>query len=302
MRLEGVVVPLITPFLEDYSIDKEGLKWLVSYLSENGVNGIFVNSSVGEFASLTLDEMKLVAKIALDSRRSDNTLIFAGASTNFTEETIKLAKDFKDMGVDAIVVMAPYFFKVREKELLNHFSMIAEKVDIPLIIYNIPLFTGINIPIFVYKTLVSQYSNIIGTKVTLDSLIFFKQLISEIREIRKDFSILTGFDEYLLPLLYMGGNGGVMGLANAIPKLHLKVYESWKNGNLSDANKYWVDVLNITDIYDYCNSYTASIKLLLKVLNMPIKNVVRPPLTICEEENKIRERIKDLSLFLTNSK
>ncbi|WP_338598994.1 dihydrodipicolinate synthase family protein [Sulfolobus tengchongensis] len=301
-KLEGVVVPLITPFLEDYSIDKESLKWLVSYLIENKVNGLFVNSSVGEFASLSIDEMRLTTKIVMDSKK-DSVPVFSGISTNFTEESVKLGKEFKDLGVDAIVILPPYFFKVSEKELIHHFSLIAEKVDIPIIIYNIPLYTGMNISISTYKTLISQYSNIIGTKVTFDSLIYFKRLIKELREVRKDFAILTGFDEYLLPLLSMGGNGGVMGLANVVPKFHTRVYDSWKKGDMERANKYWLDLLNLTEIYDYCNSYTASVKVLFKILNMPIKNVVRPPLTICEQKSEelARKRITSLLSSLANS-
>ena len=293
-KLKGVIVPLITPFKSDYSIDVEGLKWLVTYLIENGVNGIFVNSSVGEFASLTLDEMKMLGKIVLDTA-NNKVPIFVGISTNFTEESISLGKEFRDMGADFLVVMAPYFFKVSERELLRHFSLIAEKLDSPIIIYNIPIYTGINIPISVYKTLVSQYSNVVGTKVTIDSLIYLKKLVRELKEIRKDFAIFTGFDDYLLPLLSMGGNGGVMGLANVLPKLHLEIYRNWERGKIDNIN--WIKLLELTEIYNYCNSYTASIKAAMRALGMPIMNVTRPPLDICNEE-LVRKKVNEFKNWL----
>jgi 4-hydroxy-tetrahydrodipicolinate synthase len=291
-RLEGVVVPMVTPYASDFSLDLEATRWLSSNLSSRGVAGIFVNSSVGEFVHLSRDEVIKLTRQVIEAK-GGGVKVMGGVSANYTEDAVSLGKALVDVGVDAIVATTPFYFKVGPEALIRHFSIIADKVDVPLIIYNIPIFTGIEIPLSVYVKLL-EHQNVVGTKVTVDSLDYMRRLVLRLKPIRRDFSIMTGFDDYLLPLLLMGGDGGVMGLANAVPQVHLSVYRSWKEGKLREASEEWRKLLSLERIYDHCGSYTASIKGALEVLGTPVKRYVREPLVPCgeEEERSIGEILR----------
>lgn len=296
-RFYGVITPFITPFKEDLSIDVEAVKWLVEYQIMNGVHGIFPNSTTGEFVHLKEGEAIELTKIVLEEVNS-KVWVIPGISSNCTEHSIKLGKIFKDMGVNGVIITPPYFFKIPITNLKLHFSKVAEKVDLPIIIYNIPATTGVNIPVNLYAELAKEYSNVVGAKVTYDNLTYFKQLITNVKAIRKDFSVLTGVDHLLLPVLMMGGDGGIMALANVAPQIHRAVYDAWIKGCVKKAYEEHKKLLKLTKIYDVATSYPTSVKTALKALGAPIKPYVRPPLTPepPENEGKIRIILEELKI------
>jgi len=291
----GVIVPLITPFRKDFRIDFEALNWLTKYLIDNGVHGIFPNSTTGEFIHLTFNEsLKLTEKV-LDYA-SSNVRILPGISANCTSDCINMGLKMKDLGVDGVIVTPPFFYKLNYDHLERHFSLIAEKIDLPIIIYNIPSTTGNPIPVSIYVKLISKYSHIVGAKITYDSLSYIRRLIFETKLIRSDFSVFTGLDEYLLPCLELGGDGGIMALANVIPRIHLTVYENFRSNNLRAALEEYKTLLKIVSIYDATSSFPTAIKTALKVLGSPVKVYVRPPLN--PEPPEVEERVK---LILKNA-
>ncbi len=294
----GVIVPMITPFNEDFSLDIEGIRWLVSFLSEKGVHGLFVNSTTGEFVHLRHDEVINLVKVTLDT--ANGPKILPGITSNYTEEAISLGKEMKDLGVDGVVVAPPYFFKLKEDKLYHHFSKIANEVDLPIIVYNIPSLTGNDIPISVYAKLAQEYSNIVGAKVSKDSVSYIRSLISRVKAVRQDFSVLTGMDDHLLNVLALGGDGGIMALANIAPQLHLSVYNSWISGRLDDAVSSFRKLANLARIYDIASSFPTAIKTALSILGSPVKEVYRSPLAMepAEVRAKIREVLEEVSISL----
>jgi 4-hydroxy-tetrahydrodipicolinate synthase len=299
VRFYGVISPFITPFREDFSIDVEGVKWLARYQVERGVHGIFPNSTTGEFVHLTRDEAILITRIVIEEV-GDKAWVIPGISANYTEDSVNLGRIFRDMGVSGVIVTPPYFFKISAEKLKLHFSTILEKLDLPVIIYNIPATTGINIPINLYLELIREYSNLVGAKITYENFTYFRQLIQVIKGEKKDFAVLTGLDELLLPVLMMGGDGGIMALANVAPQIHRSIYNAFIKGDLRKALEEWHKLLKLVRVYDYASSFPTVIKTLLKVLNAPIKPYPRPPLTLekLEVEEKIREIVRELNLTL----
>lgn len=296
-RFYGIITPFITPFKEDLSIDLDGVRWLVKYQIDNGVHGIFPNSTTGEFVHLSRDESILLVKTVLDEVK-DGVWVLPGISANSTLHCIELGKIFIDIGVNGVIVTPPFFFKPSYDKLKMHFSIIAEKIDLPIIVYNIPSTTGINIPIQMYKELSLEYNNIAGAKITYDSFSYIRNLIFEVKNVRKDFAILIGLDDMFLPVLSMGGDGGIMALANAVPKLHRTIYDYWINRDLKSAYQYWMILLKLVRIYDFASSFPTAVKTLLKLMGKPIKPYVRPPLTLesFEIEEKIKKLIEDLRI------
>ncbi len=289
---------MITPFSEDFSLDVEGIRWLVAYLSEKGVHGLFVNSTTGEFVHLSHEEAIDLVKVTLDAVKGPKVL--PGISSNFTYDAVSLGREMKDLGVDGVVVTPPYFFRLREDWLYHHFSRIANEVDLPIIIYNIPSLTGNDIPVSVYVKLAQEFSNVVGAKVTKDSIAYMRTLIGRVKSVRPDFSVLTGMDDHLLNTLAMGGDGGIMALANVAPQLHLGVYRSWIGNSMTEALKYFRKLVKLTRIYDFASSFPTAIKTALSLLGAPVKEVCRPPLMTepVEVRVKIREVLEEVGISL----
>jgi 4-hydroxy-tetrahydrodipicolinate synthase len=291
-RFYGVIVPFITPFGEDLSLDLDGVRWLVRYQVGGGAHGIFPNSTTGEFVHLSRDEAILLTRTVLEEV-SGRVWVIPGVSANHTEDCVSLGRAFRDLGVDGIIATPPFFFKVSGERLKLHFTKILEGVDLPLIAYNIPAATGINIPIALYVELAREYSNLVGAKVTYENFTYIRQLIQEVKAVRRDFAVLTGLDEMLLPVLMMGGDGGVMALANTYPQLHRAVYDAYTSGDLARALDAWRKLLKLAKVYDYATSYPTAVKTLLKVMKAPVKPYVRPPLT--PEKPDVEERIRKVA-------
>ncbi|MGC9148117.1 MAG: dihydrodipicolinate synthase family protein [Sulfolobales archaeon] len=296
----GVIVPLVTPFKKNYSVDHDGLKWLTKYLIKEGVNGLFPNSTTGEFVHLRREEIISLVSIVVEEA-SGHINILPGVTANSTIEVIDLAKELLEFDVNGFVVAPPYYFKYSEDRLKKHFSEIAEKIDKPLILYNIPATTGVNLSIKLIRDLATEYSNIAGVKATIDSITYLRRLVQEIKSIRREFSVLTGLDELFLPNLMIGGDGGIVALANIFPRIHVEIYRAWENRDYAKAIARWRDLLELTRIIDVSSSYSTAVKTALKLLGAPIEETSRPPLYEEDPETKrvIEDVLKKLNLSIT---
>lgn len=294
---KGVIVPLITPFKEDYTIDYSALKWLVQYLVSREVNGLFPVSTTGEFIHLSFEEKIAITKTVVEEV-SGKVKIIPGASENTTLMVLKLAKEYADLGVDGVVVTPPYYFKYDFNGLWRHYSVIAEKTDLPILMYNIPSLTGNNIPIELVIKLAREYPNIVGIKVTYDSLSYMRRLILAVKQERKDFSVLTGSSDYLLPTLILGGDGGILALAHIAPRICTGIVKAWKDREYEKAFDLYIKLSKLSELYDIATSIPSVIKTALRLLNTPIKPIVRPPLKAESEENvrKIKEILRRVGI------
>ncbi len=297
MTFRGIITPLITPFNEKLEIDFEALRWLAYHQLRGGVHGIFPNSTTGEFVHLEREEAIKLTE-ALINEVSGKIWVIPGISHNSTDKAIELGSIFKNMGVDGVIVTPPFFFKIDSRKLKLHFSKIAERLDLPIIIYNIPSLTGINVPVELYVELAQEYSNVVGAKVTYDSFSYLRKLIQRIKSVRKDFSVLTGMDDLLLFNLMMGGDGGITALANVTPGLHRSIYDAWADGDLKRAFEENYKLLKLSSIYDVASSFPTAIKTALYVMGTPVKPYARPPLMEEPEDivNTIKEVLRELGL------
>jgi 4-hydroxy-tetrahydrodipicolinate synthase len=286
--LNGVFAAMITPFKNDLNIDEEAIKWLIEYLERNNINGAFVISTTGEFVHLTKEEKIKVVKTAIEPAK-ESFQILAGATELTTHNTLELAKMYKDLGVKTIIVAPPFYYKLKIDELLNHYMMIASKIDVSLILYNIPSLTGINIPISVVKHLVLEQNNIIGIKATVDDMNYIKDLIFEVKAIRNDFSILSGTDLLFVPTLMLGGDGAILASANYLPGFLSNLFRAFINKDLILCMKLYKYLIEFTSAIDKLGlSIPVVTKLILNMLHPQIGPFVRPPLvTATSEQNKM---------------
>jgi len=287
--MRGVIVPLVTPFNEDYSIDVPALEEHVEFLQKAGVHGIFINATTGEFTSLSVEEKKLLAEKGRELVNAAPYLV-GTASTN-TFEVIELTKHAQNIGADYVVIAPPYYCPLNDDALFRHYSMVAEKTDIPIILYNIP---GCANPLSVslIRRLALEYPNIAGVKETIDSVNHVRDVILEVKGERKDFKVFTGLDQHFLNTLILGGDGGIMACANFAPEVHLALWKAFQEKRFEDAFEYARKLARLSKVYDLASSFGSAIKLAMSIRGFSIKPVLRPPYQM--DGDDVKEEIRKL--------
>ncbi|VVB72860.1 4-hydroxy-tetrahydrodipicolinate synthase [uncultured archaeon] len=236
----GVFPAIITPFKEDTSLDEEGLRKNIEYLNKTGIAGIVPCGTTGESATLTFEEHKKVVEIAVDCSKVP---VIAGTGSNNTREAIELTRHAANAGADAALLITPYYNKPNDRGMFEHFKTIAEKCDIPIILYNVPKRTGIDLkPELVAK--LSQIKNIVAIKEASGSLLQVSQIIEQTRE--TGFSVLSGDDDLILPVMSLGGQGVVSVLANVAPRKTVAMVEAFAKGNLETARSLHYELAPLT--------------------------------------------------------
>jgi 4-hydroxy-tetrahydrodipicolinate synthase len=228
---EGVIPAIITPFKEDGELDEEGFRGNIEYFCEAGVSGIVPCGTTGESATLTFEEHKKVVEVAVDSSR---VKVVAGTGSNNTQEAVELTKHAQDAGADAALLITPYYNKPNDRGMVAHFRTVAESCDLPLILYNVPSRTSINLKPEVVVEL-AKIENIIGIKEASGSL----SQISRVIELTKDedFFVLSGDDALTLPIMALGGKGVISVVADVAPRKTVAMVDAMLKGDLETARR-----------------------------------------------------------------
>jgi len=230
MRFKGVYPAMVTPFTDEDEIDVEGMRANIAYLEKGGVAGLVPCGSTGESATLTSDEHKRLIEVTVDAA---NVPVIAGTGSNNTAEAVELTRYAQDAGADAALVIVPYYNKPMKSGLIEHFGAVAQACEIPLILYNIPGRTGINMEPETISTVAHEYSNIAGVK---EASANFTQ-ISNIIEITRglEFSVLSGDDGLTLPMMALGATGVISVTADILPKQMGQLAQLCLEGNFAKA-------------------------------------------------------------------
>ncbi len=225
----GVFPAIITPFLEDMSLDEEGLKRNVSYLSRTGIAGIVPCGTTGEAATLTIAEHKRVIEIAVEN---SSVPVIAGTGSNNTREAVELTCHAAEAGADAALLITPYYNRPNDRGMFEHFKTVAEKCHIPMVLYNVPKRTGVDLkPELVAK--LSRIKNVVAVKEASGSLSQLSQIIEQTRG--SDFSVLCGDDDLTLPSMALGAKGVISVVANVAPKKTVAMVDAMMKGDLEKA-------------------------------------------------------------------
>jgi len=230
MRFKGVYPAMVTPFTDKEELDVEGMRSNIAYLEEGGVAGLVPCGSTGESATLTFDEHKKLVELTVDAA---SVPVIAGTGSNNTAEAVELTRYAQDAGAEAALSIVPYYNKPMKTGLIKHFSAIAEACEIPLILYNIPGRTGINIDPETISAMAHEYSNVAGVK---EASANFTQ-ISNIIEITRglEFSVLSGDDGLTLPMMALGATGVISVTADILPKQMGQLTQLCLEGNFANA-------------------------------------------------------------------
>lgn len=230
MKFEGAYAAIVTPFTDNGDINVEGMRSNVGYLSEEGIAGLVPCGSTGESATLTFEEHKKLIDVTIDAA---NVPVIAGTGSNNTAEAVELTRYAQDAGADAALLIVPYYNKPMRAGLVKHFGAIANATDIPLILYNIPGRTAINMDAETVSALAHEHSNVAGVK---EASANFSQ-ISDVVELTRDldFSVLSGDDGLTLPMMALGATGVISVTADIFPKRMIELVRLCLEGKFSEA-------------------------------------------------------------------
>lgn len=238
MEIKGIITAMVTPFDENQKVNEKAARQLIDYLIEKGVSGLFILGSNGEFHVLSDEEKVAFAKVVVE-HVNHRVPVYVGAGACSTQETIKLAKQMEAIGADALSVISPYFIAPTQQELANHYRRVAEAVNIPIIMYNIPKNTGVNIEPATVKSLIGV-KNIAGIKDSSGNMENMQGYIDAAKG--SDFVVLVGSDSKILPALKIGVAGAIAGTSNVITELDVSIYENFLKGDLEAAQKAQEDI------------------------------------------------------------
>ncbi|OGL44911.1 MAG: 4-hydroxy-tetrahydrodipicolinate synthase [Candidatus Schekmanbacteria bacterium RBG_16_38_11] len=274
----GSMVAIVTPFKND-KVDEDSFKKLIKFQISNKTSAIVPCGTTGESATLSFEEHQRVIEITIEAVNKKVPVI-AGTGSNSTKEAIKLTRHAAKAGADGALLIAPYYNKPTQEGLYRHFKAISESVDIPIILYNIPGRTGVNmLPETVAR--LAGIKNIVGIKEASGSLAQMADIVSLCGD---DFDLISGDDNLLLPILAIGGKGVISVVANVAPLDAANLIEEFEKGNLKEAKRLHYKLAPLVQAMFY-ETNPIPVKEALHMMGM-ITDEIRLPLCPMSEGNR----------------
>lgn len=228
---KGSGVALVTPFNEDLSVNYKKVEELVEYHCENKTDALIILGTTGEASTLTDLEKENIVKVVIE-KNNKRLPIIVGAGTNDTMKAIELSKKYESLGADGLLLVTPYYNKGNEDGIYKHYISIADFVNIPVILYNVPGRTGVNLSINLLKRL-AKHKNIVGIKEASGDISYACEVAREVPELM----MYSGNDDITLPLLSIGAVGTISVLANIEPAVTHNIVETFFNGDILESRR-----------------------------------------------------------------
>ena len=290
---QGVIPALITPFLGDGSFDGDGFRNNIEALCEHDISAIVPCGSTGESATLSFDEHKSIIDVAVDA---SSVPVIAGTGSNSTHEAVELTKHAEDAGVDAALVITPYYNKPTPSGMIQHFTSVAEAVDIPIILYNVPSRTGIDLkPETVIE--LAKIENITGIKEASGDVERVGTIMRETADISPDFSVYSGDDPLTVPILSMGGSGVISVTANIDPARMIEMVKCFTAGDIKKAREIHFELVPLYNAL-FCETNPIPVKRASGLIGHA-SGPLRLPLTDMSQANEdmLKEVLQGLDLL-----
>ena len=289
---KGIIPAMVTPLDDNGNVNERTLRKLTNHLINGKVHGLFVVGSTGEWYGLDMDQKKKTFETVVEETNG-RVPIYAGTGAVTTKETLKLTKIAKDAGVSAVSILTPVFISPNQEELYNHYRMIADSVDIPILLYNNPGRTGINLSADLVERL-SKIDNIIGIKDSGGDMTLTGEYI---RRTPDNFCVLAGRDTLILSTLVYGGKGAITATANIVPKIVVKIYEEYIKGNIKEALKAQYDLAPLRLAFSL-GSFPVVIKEGLKLIGIDAGSTFKPVEPMTEDNKmKLKKVLEEMGVF-----
>lgn len=279
--VRGTITALVTPFDDNGGIDEPALRRLIDFQINNGIDGLLPCGTTGESPTLTYAEHNKVIDIVIDEAKG-RVPVIAGTGSNSTYEAILLTKHAKEVGADYSLQVAPYYNKPTQRGFYEHFLSVAESVDIPIILYNIPGRTGKNIETHTVLRL-AEHPNIVGVKEASGDI---NQMMDIIQQRPQGFAVLSGDDNLTYPLIALGGDGVISVASNIIPKevsemVALALKSRWTEAR----NRHYALLSFFKAMFIETNPIPVKTALAMKGM---VKELFRSPMCTMEPENRAK--------------
>lgn len=282
----GAGVALVTPFCDDKSVNFEELTRLLEYQLANETDAIIVAGTTGEPSTMTEEERLAVISHAVKTVNGRIPVI-AGSGGNNTEQVIDFSKKCEALGVDGLLVVTPYYNKCTQKGLYEHYKMIAESVNLPIIMYNVPSRTGVNLLPATAARLGKEVKNIVAMKEASGDI---TQVADLVKLAEGTLDVYSGNDDQIVPILSLGGSGVISVLSNIAPKDTHDMVMEYLNGNVKKAAELQLRYLDVVHAL-FCEVNPIPVKKALEYKGFATK-VLRMPLTEMEETNAARLKME----------
>lgn len=288
---KGAGVAIITPFNEN-GVDFDKLKELIEFNIKSGTNAIVICGTTGEASTMTLEERKNTIKFTVDTVNKRIPVI-AGTGSNCTQSAVDMSKWAESIGVDGVLVITPYYNKTTQKGLIEHFKTVASSIKVPIIIYNVPGRTGMNILPKTLKEL-SEIDNISAVKEASGNI----SQIAEIKALCRDkLDIYSGNDDQTIPILSLGGIGVISVLSNIIPKDISNMCKLFFEGKIDEALKLQLDSLALTNAL-FIETNPIPVKTAMNLLGMNVGKLRLPLCDMSESNLKVlKNELKNYGLL-----
>ncbi|KZX11728.1 4-hydroxy-tetrahydrodipicolinate synthase [Methanobrevibacter curvatus] len=297
MTFEGTAVAMVTPFTVNDELDEEGLRKNINFLIENGVDGLLVAGTTGESATITYEEQKRLMDILVDEVDGRVSTI-AGAGSNSSREALNLVKYAENSGADYALVITPYYNKPQAHGLVEHYKVINDSTDIPMILYNVPSRTGTDMDVETILE-IAKLDNVVAIKEANPDLSKTSTLQKGIYDNNLDdkFVILSGNDDLTVPMMSIGAKGVISVVGNVDPFRTSKMVHSFLDGDVETATKLHFELYPLMKVL-FCESNPVPSKFALNTMEIPAGHVRLPLFNLKEEsEEKVKSVLKELNLI-----
>lgn len=265
MELKGIIPAMLTPLTMEQKVNESVTRQLTNHLIDSGVHGLFILGTNGEFHLLNTEEKLEVARIVIEEANK-RVPVIVGTGGHNTEETIDLSQKMEQLGADALSLITPFFIAPTQEEIAVHFEKVAESTSLPVILYNIPARTGVNLEPETVARL-AKVPNIVGIKDSSGSFANIENYIHATKD--EDFSVIAGTDSLILQTLQAGGTGAVAATANMVPDVVVSIYNNWLEGNIEAAEENQKKLEPLRDTFKY-GTLPSVLKKAVELYSVPV--------------------------------
>ncbi len=295
MNLEGTTVAMVTPFTKEDGVDELGMRENINYLIDRGVDGLLAAGTTGESATITHDEQRKMIDILVDEVNGRVNAV-AGAGSNSSKEALGLVQYAENAGADAALVITPYYNKPQQHGLYQHYKLLEESTNIPIIVYNVPSRTGTDIDV---ETIVkvAQLDKVVAIKEANPDLDKVSATIKGLQDQQvSNFMVISGNDNLTLPMMSLGGKGVISVVANVDPSRMSQLVNAALSGDFNKAGKIHYELYDLMKVL-FIESNPVPTKNSLNLMGRPAGHV-RLPLAPMSDKNiaKLEKVLKDLDL------
>lgn len=302
-QFHGIIPPVPTIFDYTGKIDHTGMKQLIDFLIDSGVHGLFFLGTGGEFSQMSMEERKELAAFATEYVNGRVPVLIGTGSPN-TREAIVLTQHSKEIGADGVVIVNPYYSTLTDENLYRHYGIIAETVDIPILLYNFPDLTGQDLTPDMVLKLARAYPNIVGIKDTIDSAGHIREIILKVKSERPDFSVFVGYDDHLWNTLSLGGDGAIVASSNFSPELTVGMYNAFQSKDYQKGIDLHKKLAYLPLLYKLDSPFANVIKEAIRMRGLHISTYVLPSAKPLDDDKKdeLRKILRQASLLESEEK